>query len=102
MESDEREHEQARLYKTCDEQFIQHVKNNNLKLVASSLKGGANIHYCDDAALQLCGPIDHLEILAILLENGANVHANNGFILEECAGAGNIEGIKRLLECGRM
>lgn len=83
-----------------DKEFIEYVKEDNLKAVTKLLKNGVNVHMHNDFALRYGAASNRLEIVNKLLEYGANVHARDDAALRRAISCGNFLIVSALLENG--
>ncbi|KAJ3036395.1 hypothetical protein HDV00_002762 [Rhizophlyctis rosea] len=71
-----------------------------LPIVRELLKGGADVHAENEAALVSCMVPGHLEIIKVLLEAGADVNGRAGAPLADAVMFDHIEIVKLLLKAG--
>ena len=66
------------------------------EVVKVLLEAGADVHACDDNALQWANRHGHTETVKVLLEAGADVHADDDWVLRLASIGGQTEVVKVL------
>ncbi len=94
------QHKKNVLLLPIDDQLINDAKNGDLDKVIDAINNGADIHACDDYALQWACSNGHLDIVKYLIEQGADVHADIDNSLCAASAYGHLDVVKYLMENG--